>query len=125
MESRAARWLPPLALMALIFFLSAQPNLSSGLGLIDLVGRKVVHMAEFGLLCALWWRALRPMGRPRVALAAAWAVSVLYAVSDEWHQGFVAGRTASPWDVLIDAAGAIVAAVLLARRRRAVSPRGA
>ena len=32
-------WLPPLALMGLIFFLSAQPNLNSGLGWIDHVGR--------------------------------------------------------------------------------------
>ena len=35
--SRLDPWLPPLALMGLIFFLSAQPNLSSGLGTWDLV----------------------------------------------------------------------------------------
>ena len=38
-------WLPPVALMALIFFLSAQPDLSSGLGTWDLVLRKIVHFA--------------------------------------------------------------------------------
>src|SRR5687768_3925315 len=99
--------------MALIFALSAQPSLSSGLGLIDLVGRKLVHMAEFGALCALWWRALRPSLRPDRALALAAAVALLYAVSDEWHQGLVPGRTASAWDVLIDAAGVGLACVLV------------
>ena len=45
------RFAPPLVLMALIFFLSAQPDLNSGLGWIDHVGRKLVHMAEYALLC--------------------------------------------------------------------------
>jgi len=41
---------PPLALMALIFFFSAQENLNSGLGVWDTIGRKIIHMAEYGLL---------------------------------------------------------------------------
>jgi hypothetical protein len=57
----ALRSLAPLALMALIFVLSAQPNLDSGLGTLDLILRKIVHMAEYGLLLFLWWRALRPL----------------------------------------------------------------
>ena len=117
MHGRAGRWLPPLALMALIFALSAQPNLSSGLGLIDLVGRKIVHMAEFGALCTLWWRALVPSLRFHRALAAAAAVAVLYAVSDEWHQSLVPGRIGSPWDVLIDAAGVGLASLAVLRAR--------
>jgi hypothetical protein len=36
-------WLPPLLLMGVIFFFSAQPSLDSGLGVIDLVARKIVH----------------------------------------------------------------------------------
>ena len=40
------RFAPPLALMGLIFFLSAQPDLSSGLGTWDTVLRKLAHMAE-------------------------------------------------------------------------------
>ena len=96
--SAAARYLPPLALMALIFALSAQPNLNSGLGVWDTVLRKLAHMAAFGLLWLLWERALR---RPFAALA----IALAYAVSDEIHQSFVAGRHGSPWDVAIDAAG--------------------
>lgn len=105
--------------MAVIFFLSAQPHLSSGLGWIDLVGRKLVHMAEYGLLWVLWSRAL---GYRRRGVAA--TIVILYAVSDEYHQTFVAGRHGSPVDVLIDSAGVAIA-WMLARRRAAQRPRAA
>ena len=70
--ARIPRIVPPLALMALIFFLSAQPDLSSGLGTIDLIGRKLIHMTEYGLLWFLWARALGP---ERPLLAAVIAVA--------------------------------------------------
>lgn len=109
-------WGPPLALMGLIFFLSAQPDLSSGLGAWDLVLRKIGHACIFGLLCGLWWRALRTAAPQRHAIAAAWVVTVLFAISDEWHQSFVAGRHGSLLDVLIDTVGATAVAALVARR---------
>src|SRR4051794_2746893 len=87
-------WLPPLVLMGVIFVLSAQPNLDSGLGWIDHVGRKVIHASEYALLCVLWWRALRTLVRPAPAAACAWLIAALYAVSDEFHQHFVSGRHA-------------------------------
>ena len=98
--------------MGVIFLLSAQPDLNSGLGVVDLIGRKLVHMAEFGLLWLLWARALR-FRRPGVAVA----IAVLYAVSDEFHQSFVSGRNASPLDVAIDSAG-IALAILITRAWR-------
>ncbi len=110
--------LPPLALMAVIFYLSDQPDLSSGLGIVDLVGRKVVHAGEYALLCALWWRALRPAARAPVALVASLTVSIVYAVSDEIHQTFVPGRSGTPIDVSIDALGAGIAALVIRRRER-------
>lgn len=109
----AVRFLPPLALMALIFALSAQPDLSSGLGTIDLIGRKLVHMAEYGLL---WWLWLRALGGERPLAAAVLAIA--YAASDEYHQTFVDGRHGAPLDVAIDAAGVAVAWALSVRARR-------
>jgi hydrogenase small subunit len=53
----------------------------------------------------------------RLAPGAAAAIAVAYAVTDEWHQTAVAGRHGTPVDVLIDAAGAGIAAVLVMRRR--------
>ena len=108
---------PPLALMGLIFFLSAQPDLNSGLGTLDLVGRKLIHMTEYGLL---WWLWLRALGFARPGLAAVLALA--YAAIDEFHQTFVHGRSGSPLDWAIDGAGIAVAWVgwrALARRRAA------
>jgi VanZ family protein len=114
--------LPPLLLMAVIWFFSAQPDLSSGLGLVDLVGRKLIHAAEFALLCFLWWRALSARGGRRAALIGAFLLAVAYAVVDEYHQTFVAGRSGSPVDVAIDAAGAALAIALIRRRLRSLPP---
>ena len=106
------RYAPPLLLMAVIFALSAQPDLNSGLGTWDTIGRKLVHMGTYGLLWWLWWRAL---GRRAPALAV--AITLAYAVTDEFHQHFVPGRHGTPVDVAIDAAG-IALAMLAARRAR-------
>lgn len=104
--------LPPLALMGVIFLLSAQPGLSTGLGFWDLILRKLAHIGSFGLLTLLWWRALAPLiGR---SLPVAAVISFLYAIGDEYHQSFVEDRNGSPLDVAIDTVG-IGIAVLLAR----------
>ena len=109
-------WLPPLALMGLIFFLSSQPDLSSGLGAWDVLLRKLAHAGVYALLLLLWWRALSGTGPDVRALVAAWLITVGYSAADEWHQSFVAGRHGSPLDVLIDAGGASAAALWVMRR---------
>jgi VanZ family protein len=129
-------WLPPLAWMAVIAWLSTErfggeetatmlrPLLTWALpgasptqvetmhGLI----RKGAHLMEFGILASLWFRALIRGTRatPGVAAGIALAVSVGWAVADEWHQSFVPNRTASPIDVAIDSVGAL-ASLALAR----------
>ena len=113
---RIGLWLPPLVLMAVIFLLSAQPDLDSGLGLIDDVGRKLVHAATYALLCFLCGRPLRTVMPARRAAVAAFAVSSLYAVSDEYHQSFVEGRHGTAIDWAIDSAGAALAALRLPDR---------
>ena len=94
--------------MVLIFALSAQPDLNSGLGLWDTVLRKLVHMAEYGLL---WWLWRRAVG----STPAAAAITLAYAATDEWHQSFVSGRHGTPVDWAIDAAGIAIAIALHAR----------
>jgi VanZ family protein len=111
-------WWPPLALMAVIFFFSAQPNLNSGLGWIDHVGRKVIHASEYALLCFLWWRALRTRIDRKRAAWFAFAIAAAYAVTDEFHQSFVAGRHSTWVDVMIDSMGAGLAALLVHRSSR-------
>ncbi len=116
--ARLDPWAPPIVVMAVIFALSAQPDLSSGLGTIDLVGRKFVHAGEYALLCFLWWRALRTRMADASAVAAAFAICVAYSATDEWHQTFVHGRHGTPVDVGIDAIGAGLAAFLILRAAR-------
>ena len=107
------RFGPPLALMGVIFFFSAQPDLGTGLGTWDLILRKAAHMAEYGLLWCLWYRALR-LESPLPAVA----VTLAYAATDELHQTFVEGRHGTPVDWLIDTAGASLAAWRLGARQR-------
>jgi VanZ family protein len=106
------RALAPVALMGLIFFLSAQSDLTTGHGFWDEVLRKLAHATEYGALTLLWAWALAPILAGGTSPAAA-AIALLYAASDEYHQSSVAGRTGSPGDVAIDAVGVAVALLAL------------
>jgi VanZ family protein len=114
-------WAPVIAWAGLIFAFSAQPDLrflpDDGL---DFVVRKIGHMAVFAILALLVWRALAGTTAWRRPWAWALALALVYAMSDEFHQGFVAGRNASAVDVGIDAAGALLAlvAVRIVQQRR-------
>ena len=101
---------------AVIFAFSAIPSLNSGLGLWDTVLRKGAHMTEYAILAALLLRATR-------SYAWAFPLAVAYACTDEFHQHFVRGRHASPIDVGIDAAGALVGLALCRRFTAWSTPR--
>ena len=105
--------------MALIFALSATPDLSTGLGTWDLVLRKIAHVTIYALL---WLTLTRAMDWRRPI--AATIVALLYAAGDELHQSFVDGRHGTPVDVAIDAIGLGLAALAwkLAARRRGGRP---
>jgi VanZ family protein len=117
-DTRLARWLAIGTWMALIFFLSSQSKLPSPDDpLINFLLKKTAHFAVFGVLAILFWRALTPA---RWVYQLSWALTVLYAISDEYHQSFVTLRTPTPRDVVIDACGAATALLLvwLTIRRR-------
>jgi len=115
----------PLALMVLIFYLSAQSDPGADIGT---VGQIAAHTGEYFLLTLLWAWALAPAVGRRAPVAAA-GIALAYAISDEIHQSFVEGRDADPLDVLVDAAGIALAVALVSRlprrgasRRRPTSP---
>ncbi len=92
--------------------------------------RKCAHGAIYFLLGALVMIpvAVRIRFTPYSA-AFAWLFSVLYAVSDEIHQYFVAGRSCELRDICIDAAGALCGVLfvylihaLYRRRQKTPSP---
>ena len=107
-------WLPAIAWAGLIFVFSAQPNLrfvpDEGL---DFLVRKAGHMGSFGILALLLWRAAAGTTAWRRPWAPALAFTVLYAITDELHHGFVAWRHPSAVDVGIDALGALIALVVV------------
>ncbi len=122
------RWLPLLAWMVLIYWLSAQPVVphpGRAIGLHDHLVDYTAHAVLFGALTLLTWWALGDPGTPslllrRGRLAAALVWAVLYAASDELHQIAVPGRCATLPDWLADVAGILLAgATLWAWERRA------
>jgi VanZ family protein len=100
-----SRYAPPLAVMAVIFGLSATPDLSSGLGTVDLYLRKAAHVTIYAVL---WLTLMRATGWRRPLLAT--VIALLYAASDEFHQAHVDGRHGTPVDVAIDGVGVALAA---------------
>jgi VanZ family protein len=81
--------------------------------------RKAAHFTEYAILALLAARAFSTSSnqtpRRRWFLISLCLV-VLYALSDEYHQSFVASRTASIYDSLIDMSGGLTALLLYALR---------
>jgi VanZ family protein len=117
-SSNTSRFLEPL----IHWLLPGLPHQS--VGAIMAVIRKGGHVTEYAILTMLCWRAVhRSLGGD--ARDWSWrdagiavALATFYAASDEFHQAFVPSRTASPWDVMVDACGAAAGLVLLWGIRR-------
>ncbi len=101
------RWGPALFVMAAVFAFSSTPGKDlPSFGVIDFLVKKGGHMLGYGLLGLAYWRGLR--WYPKFVWLA-WALAVVYAATDEFHQSFIAGRHPSPIDVfLFDGGGAAV-----------------
>ena len=109
-------WLPFIGWMTLIFLLSN--NTSSTLEIVReglpyqilraLSTQETVHTVEFAVLAALTYRLLfsHDVRRIRYLVAVSLLGSMAYGISGEFHQGFVAGRDSSLYDVGLDALGA-------------------
>jgi VanZ family protein len=77
--------------------------------------RKSAHFSEYFVFCLLLYRGVRGNRR---GWRWTWGIAALsfaagYSVLDEIHQAFVASRTASAYDSLLDSAGAFVAFAVL------------
>jgi VanZ family protein len=73
--------------------------------------RKSAHFAEYFIFCLLLYRGVRG---ERKGWRWTWGIAALscaagYSLLDEIHQAFVASRTASPYDSLLDSIGAFAA----------------
>ncbi|MGD9684376.1 MAG: VanZ family protein [Candidatus Obscuribacterales bacterium] len=129
LSSPVIRWGLVCLWMLVIFLFSHQPY--SGriteeyLGGLNVPVRKLGHLAEYFVLFLLvHWAMIAPRnpgdkehGRAKFFIIPS-VISVLYAMSDEFHQTFVAGRSASLSDVLVDATGVLMAVIALKLYRR-------
>ena len=100
--------------MAAIFYASSLSVVPGPVG--DYFSDTLLHMACYGGLALVVLRALAGGRWTRVTMgvaAAAWLITTLYGVTDEWHQRYVPGRSSELRDLVNDAAGAL-AAVLVA-----------
>jgi VanZ family protein len=100
--------------LGVIFYFSSRPHSAEETELFfrnwNLFVRKASHISEYTILTGLFWWLYQPSKR---ALTFAALSSIVYSMTDEFHQAFVPGRGASPIDVLIDSSGVGVAIFLL------------
>jgi len=92
--------------MAVIFYLSSIPDLKSSFSTpIDTILRKMAHMTEYGILYLLLYRSFDGF-KQKTTISI--MIAIMYAISDEWHQGFVEGRMSAYTDVIIDSIGILI-----------------
>lgn len=87
-----------------IFYLSSRPDLASGFPpAYDFILRKIAHVFVFAVLAYLLANAFDSHQRRHLLFVV--IVVVTYALIDELHQSFVAGRHGSHKDIMIDSIG--------------------
>jgi VanZ family protein len=144
-RSRLRRYLPLVLWMALVFFASTgefsasntnlliQPFLrwlfpqisNERVAFVHFLIRKCGHFSEYAILSLLAARTFITSSRAgfrRSWFVAALVLVCLYALSDEYHQSFVASRSASIYDSLIDTLGGFTALALMFLWRKRKAP---
>ena len=133
--TRVKNWLPAIVWAGLISFLSTDlfssdhtsvfiipvlhrliPQASAEtLELMHAIIRKTAHFTEYLIFSILILHGLRGKNSGWKLRWAVWAAVLAagYAGLDEFHQSFVPSRTASPWDALLDTAGASAGQIFL------------
>lgn len=99
------RWSPVVLWCFLIFLLSSLPTMeTSEIFWWDFIIKKTAHILEYGILFFLLVRAQAE--KPNWLLA--FLFCVFYGMTDEYHQSFVPGRTATIRDIGFDTLGALL-----------------
>jgi VanZ family protein len=111
----ALRWVPAVMMMIAIFSLSSLPaDRLPYFGAYDFLVKKAGHASGYALLGLTYYYALPKSLSSGYRWGMAVLMAVLFALSDEFHQSFVAGRTSTLRDVMIDGGGAAIATAVAA-----------
>ncbi|WP_245807694.1 VanZ family protein [Halobacillus massiliensis] len=80
-------------------------------GFVEFFIRKGAHVAVFFILALLFYWAVHQTWQvsERLVLLISWLFTVLYAITDELHQGLTPNRSPYVGDVVLDSAGALAA----------------
>lgn len=106
-----------LATTGLIVYLSSVPDLAivKAGSKADQILSNLAHIPAYGILTFMWLKSFNGIawrkGRGLVSVAV-FAGLLLFSVSDEWHQSFVPGRTASMMDLGLDLLGILLGLAL-------------
>ena len=112
-----SRWGPIIIWAGVIFTFSSISTLPKAeIIWWDFILKKSAHIIEYAIFFLLLIRALNPTSpkklMPQSVKSKTWliafVVAILYALTDEYHQSFVPGRTAKLTDVGFDIIGAIL-----------------
>ena len=102
-------WLPPILWALIIYLFSSRPTVVvSEIYWPDFIFKKTVHLIEYGFFFVLLYRALKGTVKKDLFHLAmlAFILATFYALSDEYHQTFIHGRTGTLRDIIIDSSGA-------------------
>ncbi|MDH4082305.1 MAG: VanZ family protein [Nitrospira sp.] len=112
-------WGPVCAYAVLIFYMSSQSHPEESLpSFVFNLSDKVLHAAEYALLGALCYRALRGSSNDvwrQQAIPVAILLASVYGISDEVHQSFVPFRDSSWLDWVADTIGSMLGAFVMHR----------
>ena len=103
-------WLPVLLYLTVMIVVSAQPYLKPPLEFRN--SDKLMHLLEYfglGLLVARALRATMRIHLPLVAALLALSFGIVVGTGEEYFQSFVPGRVSSPFDLLADTVGLMLA----------------
>lgn len=109
------RWVPSIVWMAVIFYLSSRTG-SDLQGMFPFLDSfNFGHLIAYFILSLLFYWALQTKtGRRKLDVRLiAVGLSLLYGLTDEWHQSFVPSRTPDPMDILNDVIGASAAMLVV------------
>jgi VanZ family protein len=113
-------WLPPFTWMGLIFFMSSQKSIATGVNVVsDFVTFKTLHMIEYAFLFFLFYRAFQSLKGMKQNMfgVCAFLIASFYSVTDELHQLYIPTRQGQLRDILVDITGMIVMYVIIRKVR--------
>lgn len=135
-------FIPAILWMGLIFFFSSQNgtasdsnsyflinllgkigiNISSSIGLsvANFIVRKTAHVTEYFILFMLLYFGFKKIYLKNIIIYPA-IITILYSISDEFHQLFIEGRSGRIKDVFIDSIGILIGLLIIGIKNKVKS----